>query len=141
MWNNYPWLQFFETIKPFSILIQFQTYSIAQSKSSVFRYHIVRLTIWHQIFLEFWLVDTWFFAHPCDQRAVTRLENVHQLNTRRGKKLGLQLSHIDNLILENWSVFHYLWSNSIYEDFAKTSKALLHFLIKFNLLFSYHSRP
>ena len=33
------------------------------------------------------------FAHPRDQRAVTRLENVHQLNIRRDKKLGFQLSH------------------------------------------------
>ena len=59
--------------------------------------HIVPLTIWHQRFLEFWLVDTWFFAHPRVQRAVTRLENVHQLNIRRGKKLGFQLSHRQTL--------------------------------------------
>ena len=54
---------------------------------------IVRLTIRHQLFLEFWLVNGWFFAHPHDQDAVTRLENVHQLNIRRDKKLGFQLSH------------------------------------------------
>ena len=50
--------------------------------------HTVRLTIWHHLFLEFWLVDTWFFIHWGHQRAVTRLENVRQLNIRRGKKLG-----------------------------------------------------
>ena len=54
---------------------------------------IVRLTIWHQLLLEYWFVDTWCFAHPRDQRTVTRLENVLQLNIRRGKKLGFQLSH------------------------------------------------
>ena len=34
-----------------------------------------------------------FCAHPYNQRAVTRLENVRQLNIRWGKKLGFQLSH------------------------------------------------
>ena len=65
-----------------------------------FVYHIVHLTIWHQLFLiaEYWLVDTWFFAHPRDQRAVTRLENVHQFNKKRGKKLGFELSHRQPLI-------------------------------------------
>ena len=38
--------------------------------------------MWTQLFLEFWLVDTWFFAYPRDQRDVTRLENVRQLNMR-----------------------------------------------------------
>ena len=33
--------------------------------------HIVPLTIWHQLFLEFWLVKPSFFADPRDQRAVT----------------------------------------------------------------------
>ena len=62
------------------------------------RYHIVRLTIWHDLFLKFWLVDTWFFAHWRHQRAATRLENVHQLNIRQGKKLVFQLSHRQPLI-------------------------------------------
>ena len=56
--------------------------------------HIVTLTIWNQLFLEFWLVDTWFFAYPRDQRAVTHLGNVRQLNIKRDKKLGFQLSQI-----------------------------------------------
>ena len=56
-------------------------------------YLMICLTIWHQVFLEFWLVDTWFFAHPRDQRTVTRLENVGQLNIRRCKKLNFLLSH------------------------------------------------
>ena len=56
--------------------------------------HIVCLTIWYHLFLEFSLVvDTWFFAHWRNQRAVTCLENVNQLNIRRGKKQGFQLSH------------------------------------------------
>ena len=55
--------------------------------------HIVRLTIWHKLFLELWLVGTWSFPHPRDQRAVTHLENVRQWNKKSGKKLGFQLSH------------------------------------------------
>ena len=55
--------------------------------------HIVRLTMWHHLFLEFRLVNTWFFAHWRHQRAVIHLENVCQLNTRRGKKLGFHLPH------------------------------------------------
>ena len=49
--------------------------------------------MWQHVFLEFWLVNTWFFAHWRHQRVVTRLENVRQLNIRRGKKLGFLLSH------------------------------------------------
>ena len=56
-------------------------------------YQLVRLTNWHHLFLEFWLVNTWFFARWRHQRAITRLENIRQLNTMRGKKLGFQLSH------------------------------------------------
>ena len=33
------------------------------------------------------------FAHPRDQRAVTRLQSVRQLNIKQGKKLSFQLSH------------------------------------------------
>ena len=58
---------------------------------------IVRPAIWHHLFLEFWLVSTWFFAHWRHQRAVTHVENVRQLNIRRGKKLGFQLSHRQQL--------------------------------------------
>ena len=55
--------------------------------------HIVRLTMRHHLFLEFWLVDTCFFADWRRRGAVTRLENVHQSNIRRSKKLGFQFSH------------------------------------------------
>ena len=55
--------------------------------------YIVLLTIWHHLFLEFWLVSTWLFAHGRHQHAVTHLENVRQLNIRRGKKMGFQLAH------------------------------------------------
>ena len=49
--------------------------------------------MWYHLFLEFWLVDIWFFADWHHQRAVTCLENVRQLNIRWGKKLGFKLSH------------------------------------------------
>ena len=51
--------------------------------------YTVRLTIWCGLFLEFWLVHTRSFAHPSHQRAVTRLENVHQKNVR-WSKVGYQ---------------------------------------------------
>ena len=55
--------------------------------------NILRLTMWHHLFLEFWSVGTWFFTDWRHQCAVTRLENVRQSNIRRSKKLGFQLSH------------------------------------------------
>ena len=58
------------------------------------------LATWHQLFLKFWLVNTWFFAYPLDQRAVTRLENVRQLNIRRGKKLGFVIECLVENVLE-----------------------------------------
>ena len=39
------------------------------------------------------LIGRLFFAYPRDQLAVTRVDNVRQLNIRRDKKLGFQLSH------------------------------------------------
>ena len=59
--------------------------------------HIVPLAIWNHLFLEFWLVDTWLFTQSRDQRAVTCLENVQELNIRWGKKLDFQLSHTQPL--------------------------------------------
>ena len=56
-------------------------------------WHIVGLAIRGHLFLKFWMVGTWFLAHPRDHRAVTHLENVHQLNIRRAKKLSFQLPH------------------------------------------------
>ena len=53
----------------------------------------MRLTMGHHLFLEFWLVDTWFFADWRHHRAITRLENVRQSNIRRGKKQVFQLLH------------------------------------------------
>ena len=41
--------------------------------------HVVYIVIWYQLFLEFWLVHTWFFAHRHDQRLATRLKNVRQI--------------------------------------------------------------
>ena len=67
--------------------------------------HLVRLTIWYQLFLEFWLVDTWLFAHPRDQRAVTRLEYVRLLNISRGKKLSVQWSHRQPIVVETLESF------------------------------------
>ena len=62
--------------------------------------HIVRFTIWHHLFLEFWLVNIWFFAHWSHQLAAARLENVRQLNIRRSKN-WLPNCHIDTLQQEN----------------------------------------
>ena len=77
----------------------------------------MRLTIWHQLFFEFWLVNTWFYVHPRDQRVVTRLENIRQLNIRRGKNLDFQLSHRQILIRSSKekSVFGiYIWQSPKY---------------------------
>ena len=71
--------------------------------------HVVRLTIWHHLFLAFWLVDTWFCADWRNQRAVTRLENVRQLNIRQGKKLGFQLSHRQPRIKQTVDIAFGLW--------------------------------
>ena len=69
-----------------------------KSFRTIFRYHIVPLTIWKQLFLEYWMIRTWSFAHPQNQRAVTRLKNARQLSIRRGKKLGFQLFYRQPLI-------------------------------------------
>ena len=45
------------------------------------------------LFLKFWLVYTWLSAHRRHQSAVTCFKNVLQLNIKRFKKLGFQLSH------------------------------------------------
>ena len=80
-------------------------------------YYIVPLTIWHQLFLKFWLVYTWFFAHSRDQWAVTRLENVRQLKIRRGKKLSFQFTCTTSKTekLQFWKSLNYFnilwWKN------------------------------
>ena len=51
----------------------------------------VCVRIWYQLFLWFWMVHTWIFAHWRHQRAVSRLENVRQLNERWGKRLDISL--------------------------------------------------
>lgn len=58
----------------------------------LFLYHTIRLTISYKLYFELWLVHTWSFAHPSDQRkSVTRFENVHQSNKRWGEKLDIHL--------------------------------------------------
>ena len=80
----------------------FEQHFIPSHSSDASHYNlIVPLTIWHQLFLEFWLVNTWFFAYLREQYAVTCLENVRQLNITRGKKLGFQLSNTQPPIDEN----------------------------------------
>ena len=69
-------------------------------------------------FLEFWLTDTWIFVYWRHQRALTRLENVRQLNIRRGKKLGFQLSYRHLLYIVN----------NIIEIIAEVSEFNLFFL-------------
>ena len=80
----------FQTKSLVAIDIRLQQLTVVR-KSPIL--HIVRLTVRHHLFLEFWLVDTWFFTHWRHYRAATRLENVRQSNTRRSKRLGFQLSH------------------------------------------------
>ena len=36
---------------------------IVTSISQLYHLHVVHFIIWHHLFLEFWLVNTWFFAH------------------------------------------------------------------------------
>ena len=69
-------------------------------------------------FLKFWLADTWIFVYWRHQRALTRLENVRQLNIRRGKKLGFQLSYRHLLYIVN----------NIIEIIAEVSEFNLFFL-------------
>lgn len=72
---------------------------------SNFRYkHRVHVIIGYQLFLEFWSVHTWVFAHRRLQRAVTRLENVFQLIKRWEKKLDINLLHKQPLKHNWWSV-------------------------------------
>ena len=80
--------------------------------------------MWHHLFLEFWLVDTWLLAYWRYQRAATRLENVRQLNIRQGKKLGFKLFHrwslnnngncswIQVLIVQKTSLRENLWAKN-----------------------------
>ena len=58
-------------------------------------YHIVRLTIWHYLFLEFWLVNTLFLAHWRHQRAQGEAES------------WVSNCHIDNLYIQKWLFFLY----------------------------------
>ena len=62
--------------------------NVYHTKRKISALHTVPLTIWHHLFLEFWLVDTWIFAHWRHQCTVTRLENVRKLNIRRGFQLS-----------------------------------------------------
>ena len=64
------------------------------------------------------MINTWVFAHPCDQHAVTCLKNVLQLNTRWDKKLGFHLLHRqppwkinfkDPLFLTVWYYEYHFW--------------------------------
>ena len=81
----------------FLVVIKFQTAPTLKSENNEFSLlyppivQIVRLSIWHQSFLELWLVDSWFFAHPRDQRAVTRLEKMFRKRFRRNKSPDMLL--------------------------------------------------
>ena len=93
---------------------------------------IVRLRIWHHLFLEFY-----FFAHWRHQRVVTRLENVRQLNIRRGKKLGFQLSHRQPLNVnltcpQPVAGFSYsVTSDFTIDDFPKDDFSILFYILPF----------
>ena len=66
----------------------------------------------HHLFLEFWLVDTWFFTHWRHHRDVTYIEYVRQPNIRRGKKLGFQLSHKHALLWNTIFTYHHRYQNA-----------------------------
>ena len=57
----------------------------------------------------FEMVDTSFFAHPHDERPVTRLVNIYWLNIKRGKKLGFQLP-IGNLLSKKFLYKYFAFS-------------------------------
>ena len=89
------WLLFQDIVCPYynnSLQDQVLYYLRLSFDTFICLVHIARLTIWNHLFSEFCLVDTWVFAHWRFQRAVTRLENVRQLDIRRDKKLSFQLS-------------------------------------------------
>ena len=52
-------------------------------------------------------------AHPLDLRALTRLENVHQLNISRGKKLGFELSHRQTRNDDLYSIYTFQIKSSL----------------------------
>ena len=95
--------------------------------------HIVTLTMWHHLFLEFWLLNTWFLAWWCHQRAVTHLENVRQLNIRRGRKLGFKLTHTQPLKLREAksTLMKYFHEHSL-----SISKIIFAFLFSVHMMMS-----
>ena len=53
-------------------------------------------------------------AHPLDLRALTRLENVRQLNISRGKKLGFdKLSHRQTRNDDLYSIYTFQIKSSL----------------------------
>ena len=88
----------------YGIHVRYDIYVITCLFNTFAFIHIVRLTMRHHLFLKFWLVDTWFFADWRHHRAVTRLESVRQSNIRRGKKLGVQLSHKHPLFIDSSTI-------------------------------------
>ena len=73
-------------------------------------FYPVRVTTWYQLFLEFWLVHTWIFAHWRHQRAVTHFENVRQLNESWGKKLDINLLHKQPLFIQPLFLYPFFWN-------------------------------
>ena len=82
-----------------------QYYPVSIGTVTICLLHIVRITVWHHLFLEFWLVNTWF----CSVKAPTYWASPRgctPLNTRRDKKLGFQLSHRQRLWVACWVLSH-----------------------------------
>ena len=85
---NFFFLMLFYLLTWLLFLLSFKSSDSFHLLSEILATQIVCLTVWHQLILKFWLVNTSFFAHSRDQRSVTHLKNVRQLNKRRGKKLS-----------------------------------------------------
>ena len=101
------------------------------------RAYSLTITIWHHLFLKFWLANTWFFAHWHHQSVVNRLEDVRQLNIKRGQKLDFQLSHrqplsheIYHSLRKRLDIQYFIYRRSILlKTFDYYSKNIHHLLI------------
>ena len=90
--------------------------------------HIVRLTMRHHLFLELWLVHTWFFTYWRYQRAITSLEKCTPVKYKKREKAGFpivtltpSLSRVSNVmdIMTQLLIFFQTtrWSNFVLEAF------------------------
>ena len=90
-------------VKKLKALHQYYPVSIGTVKICLL--HIVRITVWHHLFLEFWLVNTWFYSVKAPTYWISP-RGCTPLNTRRDKKLGFQLLHRQRLWVACWVLSH-----------------------------------